>query len=154
LQSFGCPLTGASDEFEGILLDSGNYFIQAELYAPELFKLVIDDYPAMRVLLCPGENLTISYDSVDFMFETEGVTAEYFTYQQELDNLYDFEFFREIIESGDYEKLQPMFTELEEKNLARLDTLNFQFSISPCENEILENRIRYSLYNWLWSDLI
>lgn len=154
LQSFGCPLTGASDEFEGIRLDSGNYVIQAELYTPELFKLVIDDYPALRVLLCPGENLTINYDSVEFKFETEGMTAEYFTYQKEIDNLYNFEFFGEIIESGDYEKLQPMFSELEEKNLARLDTLNSKFSISPCENEILENRIRYSIYTWLWSDLM
>ena len=157
IQSDEDPFTGARDKFEGILLDSGSFMIQAELYAPTIFLLLADQTPLAQFFLCPGEDLTITADSSGFIFN--GSTSDYNAWSQVLRDDYLARYTLAFAESKtkDQKNIDSLVTylfELRVKMVSEMKKRFNEFALSECEYLFCKNEIEYSIYTYLWSDVL
>lgn len=157
IQSDEDPFTGARDEFEAVILDSGRFRIQAELYAPNIFLLEVDGNPFIPFFLCPGEDLTITADSSGFKFN--GSTSDYHAWSQVLrdDYLHKYTLAFAENEGKDPKNIDSLVTylfELRDQNVSGLHNLVDEFALSECEQLYCKNEIAYAIYTYLWSDLL
>ena len=157
IQSDEDPLTGTLEKFQAILLDSGSFMIQAELYAPTTFLLLVDEKPLARLFLCPGENLEITADSKGIIFH--GSTGGYSAWSQALRNDYLAKYSLAYTESKIKDRsdiitqVSELF-ELRAEHLSQVDKLVDKFALSECEYLFCKNEVNYAIYTYLWSDLL
>jgi thiol-disulfide isomerase/thioredoxin len=156
LQSDENTLTGAKDEFRAIVMDSGKFEIQVEIYAPEMFYVLIDNAPVTKIFLCPGNNLTMNLDSAGLKFE--GSTSDFYQWSQILDDMigkYSLEYAENNgIKMENVKKQIACLFDLKEKNATQVNKLATDFSLTSCEYEFCKYRTEYAIYTFLWSDLL
>jgi thiol-disulfide isomerase/thioredoxin len=157
IQSDEDPFTGARDKFEGILMDSGSFMIQAELYAAGIYLLFADETPLVQIFLCPGEDLTITRDSSGFRFN--GSTGDYNAWSQVLRADYLDKYTLSFAESKvkdqkNIDSLVSCLFELRAQNASAIDKLVDEFALSECEYLFCKNETDYAIYTYLWSDFL
>ena len=151
------PFTGARDEFEAIILDSGAFSIQAEFYSPKTFLFLVDDKPVAQFFLCPGEDLTITADADGFWYN--GVTSDYPAWSQVLRedylNKYTIAFAENNIKDRtDIDRLVTFLFEINAQNISAADTFADRFALSACEKLFCSYEIGYAIFTYLWSDFL
>ncbi|WP_210487695.1 TlpA family protein disulfide reductase [Rufibacter aurantiacus] len=150
-------LTGAQDEFEGILLDSGRFEIQAELNQPNNFTLFANDFPFAQIYLCPGSDLTVNLDSAKLKYK--GVTGDYNLWEPVLSHdilgKYSIAYAQsQGFDTAKTKEVTDFLFKVQKKNLAALPALIRPFSLEACERDYFSYRTKYALYTFLWSDYI
>lgn len=156
LQSDENPFTGASDEFNAIVLDSGKFEIQVEMYASGTYSLLIDNSSVAQIFLCPENDLIINNDSA--VFNYKGITSDFNQWNQALYDMigkYSFEHAENNgIDLEDIKKLIIYLFDLKEKNASQVSKLVADFNLSSCEYEYCKYRLDYAIYTFLWSELL
>lgn len=157
IQSDEDPFTGAREEFEGVMLDSGTFRIQAELYGPTIFLLLVNDNPVAQFFLCPGEDLTITADSSGINFK--GSTGDHNVWRQVLRDEYLAKYTlasaeNKVQDKNDIHSLLTQLFEMRDTNLSGIDKLVDEYALSECEYLYCKNEIEYAIYTHVWSDLL
>lgn len=157
IQSDEDPFTGARDKFEGILLDSGSFMIQAELYGPTIFLLFVDKKPLAQFFLCPSEDLNITRDSTGF--RSIGSTGDYNAWSQVLRDDYLAKYTLAFAESKgksqqNIASLVSYIFELRVQNLSEVSKIVDEFGLSECEYHFCKNEVDYAIYTYLWSEFL
>lgn len=151
------PFTGARDEFEAVILDSGAFTIQAEFYSPKTFLFLVDDKPVAQFFLCPGEDLTIAADANGFRYN--GITSDYAAWSQALRddylNKYTIAFAEDNIkDSKDIDRLVTYLFGINAQNISAAGKFADRFALSPCEKVFCGYEIEYAIFTYLWSDFL
>lgn len=144
------PFTGAREEFKAVLLDSGNFEIFIEMYTPGTYNLFINNNIVSQIFLCPGQNLTISFDSGKLNYK--GTTDDFQIWNRSLSkilNQYSFEHKFAISDSI----INHLF-EQKIANEALINKMATDFKFDPCEFEYCKYRNEYAIYTFIWADLL